>query len=85
MCQIIGVLNLNEIEKWDKIKNSSRWVNVSFQSHEENRQARHFSYNFLTKNKNDLLNFTVKLIDSNNEDIEFIDGEKKFPIINFLI
>ena len=27
----------------------------------------------------------AKLIDSNNKDTEFIDGEKKFPIINFLI
>ena len=85
MYQIIGVINLNKTEKWDEIKNSSRWANISFQSQEENRQARHFLYNSLTRNKNDLLNFTVKLIDSNNKDIEFIDVEKKFPIINFLI
>ena len=26
----------------------------------------------------------VKLIDSANKEIEFIEGEKKFPIINFL-
>ena len=82
---IIGVVNQNEIEKWDEIKISSRRVNVSFQSHEENRQARHFSYNVLTKNKNYLLNFTVKLIDSSNKDIEFIDGEKKFSVTNILI
>ena len=49
------------------------------------KQARHFSYNFLTKNKNDLLNFTVQLIDLNSKDIEFIDGKKKFLTINFLI
>ena len=49
------------------------------------KQARHFSYSFLTKNKNDLLNFTIQLIDSNSKDIEFIDGKNKFLTINFLI
>ena len=83
--QMIGVVNLKKIEKWDEIKTSSRWVKVSFQSHEENRQVRHFSYNLLAKNKNNLLNFMLKLIDSNKKDNEFINGGKKFPIINFLI
>lgn len=54
------------------MKSSSCWVNVSFQRHKENRQARHI----LTKNKRNLLNFTIKLIDSKNKEIEFIDGEK---------
>ena len=30
--QVIGVINLNVIEKWGEIKESSRWVNVNFQS-----------------------------------------------------
>ena len=51
-------------------------VNVSFQSHEENRQARHFWYNLFTKSKSDLLNSTVKLTDSKNKEIEFIEDKK---------
>ena len=73
--QTIGVINLNEIINWSKIQKSSPWVNVNFQAQSDNRDAKHFSYNFLTKNTGDLLNFTLKLIDDNN---------KKFPIVNFL-
>ena len=85
MYQVIGVINLNEIEKWEEIKNSSRWVNVNFQAQNDNRQTKHFSYEFLTKNRRDLLNFSLRLVDPDNKDIKFIDGEKKFPILNFLI
>ena len=28
--QTIGVINLNEIKNWNKIKKSLRWVNVNF-------------------------------------------------------
>ena len=74
--QIIGAINLNGIRKWNEIKNPLHQVNVRFQSHKENRQTKHFLYNILTKNKSDLLNFTVKLIGSNTKVIEFIDCEK---------
>ena len=47
--------------------------------------VKHFLCNFLTKTTGDWLNSTLKLIDDNNKDIEFEDGEKKFPIINFLL
>ena len=39
MYQVIGLTNLNEIKKWDKIKNSSRWVNVNFHAQRDNRQT----------------------------------------------
>ena len=51
--QLIGVVHLGEIKKWDEVKNSSHWVNVNFQRHEENRQTKHFSYSFVTKDKGD--------------------------------
>ena len=44
--QTVGVINLSEIENWEKIK-KSRWVNANFQSQTNNRSAKHFSYNFL--------------------------------------
>ena len=75
--QTIGVINASEIENWDEIKKSSRWVNVEFQSQGENREATHFPYNFMTKNVGDVLNFSIKLIDDKNSDIEFEAGEKK--------
>ena len=81
MHQIIGAINLNGIRRSNETKSPLDQVNVRFPSHEENRQAKHFLYNILTKNKSNLLNFTVKLIGSKKKEIEFIDCEK-IPIIN---
>ena len=61
------------------------WVNVSFQLQLENSQTKHFANNFVTKNAGDNLDFGIKWIDDKNNEIEFADGEKKFPIVNFLI
>ena len=44
-----------------------------------------FPNNSVAKNAGDILDFEIKLIDGNNKKIEFVDGEKKFPIVNFLI
>ena len=68
------------------LNKKSCWVNISFQSHKENRLATDFLYTFWTKNKNILISFTVKLIDSKKKETEFIDGEKKkLSITNLLI
>ena len=82
--QVMGMINLSQIENWNDIKKSSRWVNVNFQSQKDNTNARHFSYNFIANNKDDLLNFKLKLVDTDNKLIEFASGEKKFPILNFM-
>ena len=83
--QTIGVINLNEIKNWNEIKKFSRGVNVNFQVQGDDRDAKHFSYNFITKNTGDVLNFMLKLIDDENKKIKFEDKEKKFPIVNFLL
>ena len=83
--QTIVIINLNKIKNWSTIQKSLRWVNVNLQRQSDNKDAKHFSYNFLTENTGDVLNFTLKLINDNNKDIEFEDGEKKFPIVNFLL
>ena len=53
----------------------------------DNRDAKNFSYNFITKNTGDVLNFTLKLIDDENKEIKFEDKEKnhEIPIVNFLL
>ena len=76
--QVIGLINLNQIENLNKIKKSWRWVNLNSQPQRDNKNARHFSYNFITNNKDDLLNFKSKLVDTENKLIEFVQGEKKF-------
>ena len=83
--QTIGIINLNEIKNWSKVKKSLQWVIVNFQEQRDNRDAKHFSYNFITKNTGDVLNFTLKLIDDENKEIKFEDKEKNFSIVNFLL
>ena len=83
--QIIGVINLNGIQNWSEIKKTSRWGNVTFQEQADYRKKSHPAFNFTTNNKEDLLNFTLKLIDTENKLFEFEDGETKFPIIDFII
>ena len=51
----------------------------------DNRNAKHFSDNFITENTGDWLNFTLKLIGEENKEIKCEDKEKKFPIMNFLV
>ena len=61
------------------------WVNVSLQSQLDDNQTQHFANNFVTKNTGDILGFGIKLSDDKNKETEFADGEKRFPIVNFLI
>ena len=75
---------MNKIINWSEIKKSSQWVNVNSQAQGDNRDAKHFSYNFITKNTGDVLNSMLKLIDDENTKVKFEDKEKRFPIVNFL-
>ena len=43
----------------------------------DNRDAKPFSYNLITKSMEDVPDFMLKLIDNKNNDIELEDGEKK--------
>ena len=69
--QTIGVVNLSKIENLDEIRKSSRWVNAESQSQGGNRKAKHFTYNFMTKNTGEELNFSIRLIEDKNGNIEF--------------
>ena len=73
--QTISIINLNEIKNWN---------DINFHTKGDNRDTKHFSYNFITKNMEDVLNFMLKLIDDENREIKFGDKEKKIPIVNFL-
>ena len=83
--QIIGIANLNQIENWDTIKQGSKWVNITFQEQIADKNTLHPSFSFISNNKGDVLNFSLKLVDSNNKMIKFADGERKFPILEFII
>ena len=47
---------------------------------EEQRElnnSRHLCFSFMTLTLNDLLDFSINLIDDNNKEIEFASNEKK--------
>lgn len=61
--QKIVIINLNEINNWNEIKKKSSLLSlvVNFQAQGNNRDTKHFSYNFIRKNTGDVLNFLPKL------------------------
>ena len=83
--QIIGIVNLKQIENWDALRQSSKWVDITFQGQIENKNTLHSSFSFISNNKEDVLGFSLKLVDSNNKIIKLSDSEKKFPILEFMI
>ena len=83
--QIIGIVNLTQIGNWNNLKQSSRWVDVTFQEQIENKNTLHPAFSFILTNKEDVLSFSLKLVDTENKTIKFADGKKKFPILKFMI
>ena len=83
--QIIGTANLKQIENWDALKESSKWVDITFQEQIVNKNTLHPSLSFISNNNEDVLGFSLKLVDSNNKIIKFTEGEKTFPILEFII
>ena len=83
--QIIGIVNLNQIENWDMLKQSSKWVDVTFREQRETKNTVHPSFSFISNNKEDMLSFSLKLVDTGNKIIKFAEGEKRFPILEFII
>ena len=83
--QIIGIGNLKQIVNWNALKQSSKWVDIKFQEQVENKNTLHPSFSFISNNKEDVLGFSLKLVGSNNKIIILTEGEKKFPILEFII
>ena len=83
--QIIGIANLNQIKNWEILKTSSKWVDITFQEQKDNKNTLHSSFRFVSNNKDDALNFSLKLVDSNDKIVKFTENEKKYPILEFII
>ena len=78
-------MNLKQVENWDALKESYKWVDITFQEQIENKNTLHPSLSYISNNKNDVLGFSLKLVDSNSKIIKFTEGEKKLPILEFII
>ena len=75
----LGVININEIRDWTKIKGESKWINI-FKDSENATLAKHFAFAFETVNVRDLLNFQLSLLNKEAKLIKFALNEKKTSI-----
>ena len=84
--KVLGVVNINQIESWDKLKGKKKWVNVLFNDSElEPMSSKHFAFGFITTNLHNLLNFEYSLLDNLGKLITFQKDEEKVPVLNFTI
>ena len=74
----IGVININEIEDWTKLKGESKCISIIFINSEYPTLAKHFPFAFETVNLSDLLNFQPSLLDGEAKPIKFAPNEKKY-------
>ena len=58
---------------------------MSFTEQEQINDSKHVSFSFKTQSINDLLNFSISLIDDDNKSLKFSSGEQKISILNFKI
>ena len=73
--QIIGMANLNQIENWEILKTSSNWFDIIFQEQKDNKNTLHPSFSFVSNNKDNVLNFSLKLVDYNIKIVKFTENE----------
>ena len=81
----LGVININEIRDWAKIKGESKWVNIIFNDSENPTLGKHFAFPFETVNLSNLLNFQLSLLADEAKPIKFAPNEKKIPGLTFSI
>ena len=74
----IGVININEVKDWTKLKGESKWIKIIFNNSENPTLAKHFAFAFETVNLSDLLNFQLSLLDDEAIPIKFAPNEEKY-------
>ena len=74
----IGVININEIRDWKKIKGESKWINIIFNDSENPTLTKHFVFAFETAKLSSLLNFQLSLLDGKAKPIKLAPNKKKY-------
>ena len=78
----LGVINLAEIEHWDKAKGKSKWTNAVFTNSEDPTTVSYFAFAFTTTNLHNILKFEFILLDDKVKLINFPAQEDKVPVFN---
>ena len=74
---LLGIIYLKKLNNWEEIKEQSLWINATLEEQKEINNTRHICFTLSTQSLNDLLNFSVILLENNNKEIEFNANEKK--------
>ena len=77
---ILGMINLDKINEYNKIKGKSVWINANFEDIKD-KNSEYISFSFETKNLSDSLSFSLYLVDSQNNKITFSSGEKTLALL----
>ena len=85
LVNLLATTNFNKINSKEHIKGKSLWEQVNFDNLEEEKNKDHFCFSFKTASLNDLLLFSIHLINGDNTPITFTVGENKISILNFKI
>ena len=72
----MAIVDLNKIDNWSEIKEQSVWINAAFKDQKEINNNSPLCFPFVTKSLNDLVSFSICLIDDNNKELTFQTGEK---------
>ena len=72
----MAIVDLNKIDNWSEIKEQSVWINAAFKDQKEINNNSPLCFPFVTKSLNDLVSFSICLIDDNNKELTFKTGEK---------
>ena len=75
-----GVININKMRDWKKIKGESKWINIIFNNSENLMLAKHFAFAFEAVNLSYLLNFQLSLLDDEAKPIKFAPNKKNTSI-----
>ena len=80
---LMAIIDIDKIDNWNEIKGQSVWINAAFKDQKEINNNSHICFPFVTKSLNDLVSFSIYLIDDDNKELTFKTGEKKISILNF--
>ena len=59
----LGVVSINQIKSWDKLKGKGKRINVPFNNSElDPASSKHFAFEFITTNLHEILNFEYILL-----------------------
>ena len=81
----LGVININKMRDWTKIKGEPKWINIIFNNSENPTLPKHLAFAFQTVNLSYLLNFQLSLLDDEAKPIKFAPNGKKIPALTFSI